>query len=88
MHVDNKNKDILILGEGPTQGLDYTLLTAEVKYPINFIQPNKRFLLSLNYNGSNSLFFVNASKIYQLKAKKLWNKRLYTVFSNTKRFYN
>ena len=21
-HIDNKNKDILILGEGPTQGLD------------------------------------------------------------------
>ena len=87
MHVDNKNKVFLILGEEPTQGLDYTLLTAEVKYPIN-IQPNKTFLLSLNYNESSSLFFVNASKIYQLKAKKLWNKRLYTVFSNTKRFYN
>ena len=71
MHVDNKNKDILILVEGPTQGLDYTTLAAKVKYPINFIQPNKRFLLSLNYNESNCLFFVNASKIYQLKAKKL-----------------
>ena len=22
VHIDNKNKDILILGEGPTQGLD------------------------------------------------------------------
>ena len=29
-------KDILILGEGPTQGLDDTILTAEDKYPINF----------------------------------------------------
>ena len=27
-HVDNKKKDILILGEGPTQGLDDTTLTA------------------------------------------------------------
>ena len=26
---DNKQKDILILGEGPTQGLDGTTLTAE-----------------------------------------------------------
>ena len=31
MHVDNMGKDILILGEGPTQGLDDTTLTAEPK---------------------------------------------------------
>ena len=35
VHIDNKRKDILILGEGPTQGLDDTTLTAEAKYPIN-----------------------------------------------------
>ena len=29
VHVDNKKKYILILGEGPTQGLDDTTLTAE-----------------------------------------------------------
>ena len=34
VHIDNKNKDTLILGEGPTQGLDDTTLTAEAKYPI------------------------------------------------------
>ena len=31
VHVDNKKKDILILGKGPTQGLDDTSLTAEKK---------------------------------------------------------
>ena len=31
VHIDNKNKDISILGEGPTQGLDETTLTAEEK---------------------------------------------------------
>ena len=36
MHIDNKEKDILIPGEGPTQGLDDTTLTAEAIYPINF----------------------------------------------------
>ena len=46
VHVDNKNTDILILDEGPTQGLDDTTLTAEAKYPINFTQPNKKFVLS------------------------------------------
>ena len=46
--IDDKGKDILILGEGPTQGLDDTTLTAEVIYPIDFTQPNKRFVLSLH----------------------------------------
>ena len=36
MHIDNKGKDILILGKGPTQGLDGTTFTAEAPYPINF----------------------------------------------------
>ena len=31
VHVDDKGKDILILDEGSTQGLDYTTLTAEAK---------------------------------------------------------
>ena len=45
VHIDNKNKDTLILGEGPTQGLDDTTLTAEAKCPINFTQPRKRLVL-------------------------------------------
>ena len=40
VHIDNKNKDILILGKGPTQGLSDTTLTAKAKYPINFTQSN------------------------------------------------
>ena len=47
VYVDHKGKDILILGEGPTQGLDDTTFTAEAKYPINFTQSGKRFVLSL-----------------------------------------
>ena len=45
--VDNKGKGILILGEGPTQKLDDTTLTAEAKYLINLTQSGKRFTLSL-----------------------------------------
>ena len=62
-------KNILILGEGPTQGLDDTTLTTEAEYSINFTQSRQRFVLSLHYNGSNSFLFVNATKIYQFKAK-------------------
>ena len=38
-HIDNKTKDILILGAGSTQGLEYTL-TAEKLYSINFTKNN------------------------------------------------
>ena len=54
VHVDNKKKDILILGKGPTQGLDGTTLTAEKLYSINFTENNEKFCLSLHYNGANS----------------------------------
>ena len=38
VHIDNKKKDILILGKGPTQGLDDTTITAEAQYSINFFK--------------------------------------------------
>ena len=63
-HIDNKGKDNLILGKRPAQGLDYTKLTLEAKYPINFTQSGKRFVLSLHYNENNSFLFVNAGKVY------------------------
>ena len=71
VHNGRKNKDILILGEGQTQGLDDTILTAEAGYPINFTQPIERFVLSPHYNGTNSFLFVNATKVYQFKTKRL-----------------
>ena len=79
VHFENKGKDILVLGEGPTQGLDDTTFTAEAIYPIDFTQPNKRFLLSLHYNGNNNLLFVNATKIYQFKAKQNSEIKDYTL---------
>ena len=44
VQVDNKVNDILIVGEGTTQGLDDVKLTAKAKYPINFTQSGKRFV--------------------------------------------
>ena len=61
-------KDILVLGKGPTQGLEDTL-TAEKMYSINFTEKNKKFCLSLHYNGANSYLFVNDTEIYKFKAK-------------------
>ena len=89
VHVDNKGKDILILGEGPTQGLDDTTLMAEAKYPINFTQSGKRFVLSLHYNGSSIFLFLNATKVYPIQSKRLGNTGLCTVFREYfKIFYN
>ena len=69
INVDNKGKDILILGTGPTQGLGEHSLTAEKMYSINFINTNEKFCLSLHYNGENSYLFVNGIEIIKFKAK-------------------
>ena len=61
-HIDNKKKDILILGKEHT-------LTAEKMYSINFTVTKNKFGLSLHYNGANSYLFVNGTKIYIFKAK-------------------
>ena len=38
-------------------------------YSINFTEKNKKFCLSLYYNGANSYLFVNGTEIYKFKAK-------------------
>ena len=68
IHIDNKGKYILVLGRGPTQGLESTL-TAEKMCSINFTVTKKTFCLSLHYNGSNSYLFVNGTEIIKFKAK-------------------
>ena len=68
IHIDNKEKEILVLGRGPTQGLESTL-TAEKMYSINFTVTKKKFCLSLHYNGANSYLFVNGTEICKFKAK-------------------
>ena len=67
-HTDNNKNDILIIGKGPTQGLEHTL-TAEKLHSINFTKENTKFCLSLHYNGANSYLFVNGTEIIKFKAK-------------------
>ena len=45
-HIDNKKKDILVLGRGPRQGLESTL-TAEKIYSINFTVTKNKFCFKL-----------------------------------------
>ena len=56
VHAAKKIRDILIYGDGLTQGLDDTILRAEV------------FVLSVHYHGSNNFLFVNTTKKSLFKA--------------------
>ena len=60
-YIDNKKKDILVLGKGLIQGSEHTL-TAEKMYSVNFTMTKKLFFLSLHYNGADSYLFVNGKE--------------------------
>ena len=47
----------------------YATLYAEIFYSINFTKHDKKFCLSLHYNGANNYIFVNDTEIYKFKAK-------------------
>ena len=64
-HIDNKKKNILVLGKGP---IEHTV-TPEKIYSTNFTMVKKKFGLSLQYNGENGYLFVNGTEIYKSKAK-------------------
>ena len=66
--IDNRKKDISILGKGATQELEHTL-SAEKIYSINFTEHNKKFCLSLHYDAANSYLFVNGKEIHKFIAK-------------------
>ena len=38
-------------------------------YSLNFTEHNKKFCLSLHYNGANSYLFVNGKEIQKFKVK-------------------
>ena len=79
--IDNKGKDIVILGDGPTQRSDDTL-TAEAIYFINYTQSNRKVCLCLHCNGNSSFLFVKVTKIYHFKAKDSKTKKISLVFRN------
>ena len=64
-HMDN---NILVLGKGPTQGLEHTL-TAEIMHSISFTVTKKKFCFNLHHKGANTYSFVNGTEIYKSKAK-------------------
>ena len=69
MHANNKVNNVLVLGKDFIQGINGTTIYAEKMYLTNFAVDNKRFCLSLHYNGDNSYLFVNGKEIHKFKAK-------------------
>ena len=69
IHSDNKANNIYVMGDGIVQGINDTTLYAEKIYSQNFTQPNKKFVLSLHYNGDDSYLFVNAKQELKFKCK-------------------
>ena len=71
VHVDNKGKDILILGKGTTQGLGEHSLTAEKKYSVNFIDHRKTGVWACIIMGQTVIYLLMVQKLLNLKQKIL-----------------
>ena len=68
-HSTNKTNNIYVLGKDFVQGINGTTLYAEKIYKTNFTEPNKKFVLCLHYNFSNSYLFVNGTQELKFKSK-------------------
>ena len=68
-HDNNEKNNILVLGKDFVQGINGTTIYTEKLYKINFTEKNKKFCLSLHYNGANRYLFINGTEIHKFKAK-------------------
>ena len=69
VHATNSANHIYLMDEGLTQGINDTTIYVEKNYYRNFTDPDKKFVLSLHYNGDNSYLFVNGRQELKFKAK-------------------
>ena len=67
MITNSREKDVFVLGEGLTDGLDDTAITMEAKYFVNITKSRKEICLSVYYNAANTFLYANVAKIYQFK---------------------
>ena len=68
VHVDNKGKDILILGKGPTQELREQSLTAGKMYSINFTVSSRKARIIME---KIVIYLLMVQKLLNLKQKIL-----------------
>ena len=57
------------MGDLFVQGINDTTLYAEKLYSQNFTAVNKKFVLSLHYNGDDSYLLINGKRELKFKAK-------------------
>ena len=80
-------KNILVLVEGSTKGLEDATITAAAKYLFNFTESEKWFVLRLHYNGCNSSLFVNIVKLYLFRAKDSEIKLYQVCLGNVSKYF-
>ena len=71
VHLNNKGKDILILGKGPTQGLYHTALLAKAQSSIDFSRSNRKFCLVCVLMGATVLYLLTLQKYINSREKIL-----------------
>ena len=64
-HSENGKNKSLILGAGPTYGINGSFDAPEKKFSINFAKVYYQFCLSLHYNADNIYLFVNGKEIFK-----------------------
>ena len=69
VYANNRESNMLVLVKAVIQGINSTTIYAGKMYSINFTVTNKKFCLSLHYNGDRSYLFVNGKEIINFKAK-------------------
>ena len=60
-HADNHKNNFLVLGEGPTFGINGSFGSAKKKFSINFSKANTTFCLSLYYKPVISYLLLNGN---------------------------
>ena len=66
--IDHRKKDILILGKGPTQGLEHTL-SAEKMYSINFTKKIQNFAWVCSIMEQIVIYLSTVQRLLNLKQK-------------------
>ena len=69
IHANKRANSIYVLGNFLVQGINGTSMYAEKVHNINFTQVEKKFVLSLHYDGDNSYLFINGTQELKFKSR-------------------
>ena len=58
-HADNRKNNFLVLGEGPTYGINGSFGSSEKKFSFYFTKANTKFCSRLHYSADNNYLFDN-----------------------------